>query len=92
MIILVLSYKILRHAHYSKEDYEAAVDAFEQGLKIDPNNANLKANLENAKQRLPSIDSSTSSSGPGAGAGAGGERRGDAAPRHRARWQLEERE
>jgi small glutamine-rich tetratricopeptide repeat-containing protein alpha len=70
-----------RHAHYSKEDYQSAVDAFESGLKIDPHNANLKANLENARQRLPERPSSASSpdslhqtTSPlaGGGAGAGG--------------------
>lgn len=49
-----------RHAYYSKEDYENAIKAFEDGLQIDPNNSNLKTNLENAKARLPAVARSTS--------------------------------
>jgi small glutamine-rich tetratricopeptide repeat-containing protein alpha len=36
---------------------------------VDPNNANLKTNLENAKARLPAIDRSTSPTGGAGGAG-----------------------
>lgn len=45
----------------------AAVQAFEDGLKVDPNNLNLKTNLENAKARLPTVDHSTSPVGGGGG-------------------------
>lgn len=68
-------FNLIRHAYYSKEDYESAIEAFENGLKIDPTNANLKTNLEQAKARIPTISSSSpvaSPSSPFPAGGAGG--------------------
>ena len=43
--------KPFRHAYYCLKNYNSAVEAFSDGLKLEPNNAHLKAGLENAKAR-----------------------------------------
>ncbi|KAJ7169455.1 putative stress-induced protein STI1 [Mycena filopes] len=48
----VKAYHRLGHAQYSLADFRAAADAFERGLKLDPNNAGLKSGLENATARI----------------------------------------
>ena len=42
----------LRHAHYSLGDFNAATTAFQRGLTLDPDNANLKSGLEQAEARI----------------------------------------
>ncbi|KAI3615513.1 hsc70 cochaperone [Moniliophthora roreri] len=82
----VKAYHRLGHAQYCLSDFKAAADAFERGLKLDPNNAGLKSGLQNAKARIPKDDDDEgppplipddgSSPAPraraGAGAGGGG--------------------
>ncbi|KAK7028981.1 Small glutamine-rich tetratricopeptide repeat-containing protein 2 [Paramarasmius palmivorus] len=82
----VKAYHRLGHAQYCLSDFKAAADAFERGLKLDPNNAGLKSGLQNAKARIPKDDddegppplipddgsSPTPRARGGAGAGAGG--------------------
>jgi small glutamine-rich tetratricopeptide repeat-containing protein alpha len=41
-----------RHAQYSLGDFQAALSAFERGLKIDPTNASLKSGVQNAQARI----------------------------------------
>ncbi|KAJ6574632.1 hypothetical protein B0H19DRAFT_1254311 [Mycena capillaripes] len=48
----VKAYHRLGHAQYSLADFKAAADAFERGLKLDPNNAGLKSGLENSTARI----------------------------------------
>lgn len=67
-----------RHAQYCLGDFQAAADAFERGLKIDPSNSGLKSGLANAKGKLPSASDPSSRAPPssnvstGAGADVGG--------------------
>ena len=73
------------HAYYCSNDFQAAADAFQRGLDIDPSNNNLKTGLNSAKARIPkdtsastaaAADTSSSSGqdpvGSSAGAGFGG--------------------
>ncbi|KAJ7785858.1 putative stress-induced protein STI1 [Mycena metata] len=48
----VKAYHRLGHAQYSLADFRAAADAFERGLKLDPNNAGLKSGFENSTARI----------------------------------------
>ncbi|CAK5279918.1 unnamed protein product [Mycena citricolor] len=48
----VKAYHRLGHAQYSLLDFRAAADAFERGLKLEPNNAGLKSGYENSKARI----------------------------------------
>ncbi|KAF9458341.1 hypothetical protein BDZ94DRAFT_110746 [Collybia nuda] len=43
---------IPRHAQYSLGDFQAALSAFERGLKVDPTNASLKSGVQNAQARI----------------------------------------
>lgn len=52
----ISAFCIHRHAHYCLADYSAAASAFEKGLKLDPNNANLKSGFDNAKARMVDDD------------------------------------
>ncbi|KAG7098936.1 hypothetical protein E1B28_000826 [Marasmius oreades] len=52
----VKAYHRLGHAQYCLSDFKAAADAFERGLKFDPNNAGLKSGLQNAKARITQDD------------------------------------
>lgn len=69
-----------RHAHFSNGDYQSAVDAYEDGLRLDPSNQNMKAALSTANSRLSETGGSASStvadrepaSGGGGGFGGGG--------------------
>ncbi|KAK0465437.1 putative stress-induced protein STI1 [Desarmillaria tabescens] len=45
-----------RHAQYALLDYKAAADAFERGLKIEPNNVSLKTGLQSSKSRIVEDD------------------------------------
>jgi len=62
-----------RHAQYSLEDFKAAANSFERGLKLDPTNAGLKLGLQNAKSRISSsqneVPTSEMPSGRGTDAG-----------------------
>ncbi|WWC94299.1 hypothetical protein V866_001141 [Kwoniella sp. B9012] len=68
------AYSRLGHAHFSTGDYLSAVKAYEDGLKLDPSNSNMKTALATAKSKL--AESSTNSVAdrepPAGGAGAGG--------------------
>ncbi|OCF60736.1 cytoplasmic protein [Kwoniella mangroviensis CBS 10435] len=68
------AYSRLGHAHFSTGDYPSAVRAYEDGLKLDPSNSNMKTALATAKSKL--AESSTNSVAdrepPAGGAGAGG--------------------
>nr|XP_019046436.1 cytoplasmic protein [Kwoniella bestiolae CBS 10118]OCF25366.1 cytoplasmic protein [Kwoniella bestiolae CBS 10118] len=68
------AYSRLGHAHFSTGDYPSAVQAYEDGLKLDPSNTNMKTALATAKSKL--AESSTNSVAdrepPSGGAGAGG--------------------
>ncbi|KAJ7814106.1 putative stress-induced protein STI1 [Mycena olivaceomarginata] len=77
----VKAYHRLGHAQYSLTDFRASADAFERGLKLDPNNAGLKSGLDNSKARIvpededvpPLIpDAATTPSARGAGGAPGG--------------------
>jgi len=57
----VKAYSRLGHAHYCLKNYTDAVEAFSNGLKLEPNNAHLKAGLENARARAPSTDEQSTS-------------------------------
>jgi small glutamine-rich tetratricopeptide repeat-containing protein alpha len=66
------------HAQYSLEDFKAAANSFERGLKIDPDNAGLKSGLQNAKSRISTSDgvsttpAARSTPSPGGGPGLAG--------------------
>ena len=67
----------LSHAQYALADFEAAADAFERGLKIDPSNASLKAALASAQTRITetstdSLDTTAAQPTPQMPAGLGG--------------------
>ncbi|KAF7306553.1 Hsc70 cochaperone [Mycena indigotica] len=69
----VKGYHRLGHAQFCLEDYEAAAEAFERGLKLEPGNQGLKSSLENAKSRIvPSSSTGASSATPRGGGGGGG--------------------
>lgn len=42
------------HAMFLLEDYSDAVDAYEKGLKLDPENATMKQSLETARKKMGS--------------------------------------
>jgi small glutamine-rich tetratricopeptide repeat-containing protein alpha len=69
------SFSSSSHAQYSLEDFKAAANAFERGLKLDPNNAGLKSGLHNAKSRISTSDGASTSpterSTPSPGGGPG---------------------
>ena len=46
------AYSRLGFAHFYLEDYEAAVEAYEKALRLDPNNAQVKTYLRQAKAKL----------------------------------------
>lgn len=67
----------ISHAYYCLNKFADAVEAYENGLKIDPSNQNMKNSLATAKSRADDQKSNAVSdreprSGGGAGAGAGG--------------------
>ncbi|WWC62097.1 uncharacterized protein I303_104687 [Kwoniella dejecticola CBS 10117] len=74
------AYSRLGHAHFSVGSYTDAVQAYEDGLKLDPSNNNMKTALATAKSKLAESSSnsvsdrepSSGAGGAGAGAGAGG--------------------
>ncbi|KAJ7071445.1 putative stress-induced protein STI1 [Mycena amicta] len=68
----VKGYHRLGHAQFCLEDYSAAADAFERGLKLEPNNQGLRSSYENAKSRIVSSSDSNSTSPASRGAGGGG--------------------
>ncbi|KAI5475339.1 hypothetical protein MNV49_001608 [Pseudohyphozyma bogoriensis] len=80
------AYSRLGHALFSSGEYADAVEAYEKGLELDPNNATMKSSLATAKSRVPAASNeddaspsedadadsvATNSRGAGAGAGAG---------------------
>ncbi|KAH7915145.1 TPR-like protein [Hygrophoropsis aurantiaca] len=80
----VKAYSRLGHAQYTLGDYKSAAAAFKKGVELDPTNANLKAGLQSAKDRIPADEDEDEGPPPlvredeipaataGAGAGAGG--------------------
>lgn len=64
------------HAQFSLGEYEAAIEAYESGLKLDPGNSNMKAALATAKIRYAEESSNAVADreppSGGAGGGAGG--------------------
>lgn len=59
------------HALFCQQKYQEAVDAYEKGLELDPENATIKQSLATAKSKIGSVDRSAGGSNAGAG-GAGG--------------------
>ena len=64
-------YSRLGHARLSLDDVEGAIEAYENGLKIDPSNAAMTAGLASAKGRSRQATSREAAS-PAPGTGAGG--------------------
>src|SRR5205809_4016134 len=70
----------LRHAYFCMSKYKDAVEAYEKGLSLDPNNATMKSALATAEQKAselrtdqgPSRGASHDGGGAGAGGGLGG--------------------
>lgn len=61
------------HALFCQQKYQEAVDAYEKGLQLDPENATIKQSLATAKAKIGSVDRSAGAGGSDAGAaGAGG--------------------
>ena len=66
------------HAQFSLGEYTPAIEAYEAGLKLDPENKNMKTALAAAKARQAEEGGNTdvtdreTGAGAGAGAGAGG--------------------
>ena len=64
------------HALFCQQKYQEAVDAYEKGLALDPENALIKSSMATAKSKLGSVDRSPESSPSGTrgmpGGGAGG--------------------
>lgn len=73
----VKGYSRLGHARFSMGDYSAAVKAYEEGLTVEPGNANMRTSLQTARQKMEGEDDDEEE-GAGAGdvrareAGAGG--------------------
>ena len=44
-----------RHAYFSKNKYKEAIEAYEKGLALDPNNATMKKALANAEQKASEL-------------------------------------
>ncbi|CAG8611493.1 15803_t:CDS:10 [Funneliformis mosseae] len=77
------AYGRLGHAYFSVEQYKDAVEAYEKGLSLDPNNPTMKSALATAEQKASELrtdqgpsrgashDRNTRGSGAGAGAGGG---------------------
>ncbi|KAI9499063.1 hypothetical protein BDB00DRAFT_798154 [Zychaea mexicana] len=67
-------YSRLGHALFCQQKYQEAVEAYENGLKLDPENATIKSSLATAKSKIGSVDRSGPGSPPpsAGGAGAGG--------------------
>jgi small glutamine-rich tetratricopeptide repeat-containing protein alpha len=49
----------LRHAKFSLGEYQDAIEAYESGLELDPNNANMKTSLDTARSRFAEVKPST---------------------------------
>ncbi|GMK55236.1 hypothetical protein CspeluHIS016_0202920 [Cutaneotrichosporon spelunceum] len=64
-------YSRLGHAQFSLGEFQKAVDAYEAGLNLEPNNNNMQSSLATAKARLreQAPERSTSTSSPAAGGG-----------------------
>lgn len=60
------------HALFCQGKYQEAVEAYEKGLELDPENATIKSSLATARSKLGSVDRSAGGASQGAGAGAGG--------------------
>ncbi|KAI9255177.1 hypothetical protein BDA99DRAFT_442302 [Phascolomyces articulosus] len=69
-------YSRLGHALFCQQKYQEAVDAYEQGLALDPENATIKSSMATAKSKIGSVDRAADSSPSGTrgapSAGAGG--------------------
>jgi tetratricopeptide (TPR) repeat protein len=71
---MVLMNLLSSHAHFSLGKYEDAVNAYEKGLELDPNNATLKSSVETARGKINNSSVERSASPPSSGfpGGAGG--------------------
>lgn len=47
-----LSFFFFSHAYFCLNKYEEAVESYEKGLELDPNNATLKSSLATAKSKV----------------------------------------
>lgn len=61
-----------RHAHYSLGSYDSAASAFQKGLDLEPNNANLRNGRENALARVAEASADQAGPPPAAARGGGG--------------------
>ncbi|CAG8629161.1 176_t:CDS:2, partial [Dentiscutata erythropus] len=66
------AYSRLGHACFSVGKYREAVEAYEKGLSLDPNNPSMKTSLATAEQKASELtDKGSSRSTPTSGGGAG---------------------
>lgn len=57
------------HAYFCLNKYSEAVEAYEKGLELDPNNATLKSSLATAKSKVSSGSVERSAESPSSAAG-----------------------
>jgi small glutamine-rich tetratricopeptide repeat-containing protein alpha len=68
--MFVKGYSRLGHARFSMGDWEGAVQAYEEGLEVDPANATMKASLATAKAKAKEEGGAVAESSSRAGGGA----------------------
>ena len=61
------SYCYCSHALFCQKKYQEAVEAYELGLELDPENATIKQSLATAKSKIGSVDRSGGDPSTGAG-------------------------
>ena len=73
--MFIKGYSRLGHARFSLGEWDGAVQAYEDGLEIDPGNATMKASLATARAKAKEEEgasAATTSRGAGAGGAGGG--------------------
>lgn len=60
-----------RHAYFCLNKFDDAVEAYEKGLELDPNNATLKSSLATAKSKINSSSVERSAAPESSGAAGG---------------------